>query len=71
MHFGKMLEILLPNVEREMFIKILKKLRKKLLDYQLILMLLCKRQSKDILNCVNEGRAISLKDVKRAKIHQF
>jgi hypothetical protein len=70
-HFGKMLRILLNNANREMFIKILRRLRKKLQDYKLTQMLPCKKQNKDILNFMNEGPVISLKDEKRAKIHQF
>ena len=70
-HFGKMPRILLNNANREMFIKILRRLRKKLQDYKLTQMLPCKKQNKDILNFMNEGPVISLKDEKRAKIHQF
>jgi hypothetical protein len=70
-HFGKMPRILLSNAKSEMFIKILKRLRKKLLDCKLTPMLPCKRQNKDILSFMKEELVISLKDVKRAKIHQF
>jgi hypothetical protein len=70
MHFGKMRRTLLFSVERGMFIKILKGLRKKLRDCKLTQMLPCKRQNKDILNFTKEGQVISWRDVKKAKIHQ-
>ena len=70
-HFGKMQRILLFNANREMFIKILRRLRKKLQDCKLIQMSPCKRQNKDILSYMNEGQVINLMDAKRVKIHQF